>query len=83
VRTDGRVVLPPTTRRALFAACLGNAAEWYDFAIYGALGTIIVPIFFPSRDEILMAAFALYGTAFFVRPFGALLFGRLGDSRGR
>ncbi len=81
--TESRVVLSPTTRRALFAACLGNAVEWYDFAIYGALGTVIVPIFFPTDDEILLAAFALYGTAFLVRPFGAVLFGRRGDSRGR
>jgi MHS family proline/betaine transporter-like MFS transporter len=83
VPTDSRVALAPTTRRALFAACLGNAVEWYDFAIYGALGTVVVPIFFPTDDEILLSAFALYGTAFLVRPFGAVIFGRRGDSRGR
>ncbi len=57
--------------------------EWYDFAIYGALGTVIVPLFFPHSDQVLLAAFALYGTAFLVRPFGAVLLGRRGDSHGR
>jgi MHS family proline/betaine transporter-like MFS transporter len=67
----------------LFAACIGNAVEWYDFAIYGALGTVIVPIFFPMDEQVLLSAFALYGTAFLVRPFGAVVFGRRGDSHGR
>jgi MHS family proline/betaine transporter-like MFS transporter len=57
--------------------------EWYDFAIYAALGTVIVPVFFPAVEEVLLSAFALYGTAFLVRPFGAIVFGRRGDSRGR
>ena len=70
-------------RRALFAASVGNGVEWYDFAIYGALGTVLVPIFFPPSDRVLLSAFALYGTAFLVRPFGAVFFGRRGDSRGR
>jgi MHS family proline/betaine transporter-like MFS transporter len=67
----------------LVAACLGNAVEWYDFAVYAALGTIVVPVFFPSDSEVLLSAFALYGTAFLVRPLGAVMFGRRGDSRGR
>jgi MHS family proline/betaine transporter-like MFS transporter len=59
--------------------------EWYDFAVYGALGTTIVPVFFPTEEEttILFAAFAVYGTAFLLRPLGALLFGRRGDMLGR
>lgn len=57
--------------------------EWYDFAVYGALGTVIVPLFFPLDDHVLLSAFALYGTAFLVRPVGAVLFGRRGDSHGR
>jgi MHS family proline/betaine transporter-like MFS transporter len=57
--------------------------EWYDFAIYAALGTVIVPIFFPGDNDVLLSAFALYGTAFLVRPLGALIFGRRGDSHGR
>jgi MFS transporter, MHS family, proline/betaine transporter len=81
--SDTRVVSSGQTRRALFAACIGNGVEWYDFAIYGALGTVLVPIFFPLDDQLLLSAFALYGTAFLVRPFGAVFFGRRGDSHGR
>ena len=77
----------PTTasRRAIAAACVGNATEWYDFAIYGALATIIGVVYFPTGNPTaaLSAAFAAYGTALIVRPLGALVFGRLGDSRGR
>ena len=57
--------------------------EWYDFAIYGALGTVIVPVFFQTDGDLLLAAFALYGTAFLVRPVGAVFFGRRADLRGR
>jgi MHS family proline/betaine transporter-like MFS transporter len=73
------------SRRAIAAACVGNATEWYDFAIYGALATIIGVVYFPTGNPTvaLSAAFAAYGTALIVRPLGALVFGRLGDSRGR
>lgn len=57
--------------------------EWYDFAIYGALGTILVDVFFPTDQGVLLGAFALYAVAFLVRPLGAVYFGRLGDARGR
>jgi len=40
-------------KRALVAACIGNAGEWYDFAIYGALGTVIVAVFFSLDDHVL------------------------------
>jgi MFS transporter, MHS family, proline/betaine transporter len=71
--------------RAIAAACIGNAAEWYDFAIYGALATVVGFAFFPARDltTALSAAFAAYGTALLFRPLGALVFGRLGDTHGR
>src|SRR5215213_9094242 len=74
-----------TSRRAIAAACIGNAAEWYDFAIYGALATVVGFVFFPARDltTALSAAFAVYGTALILRPLGALIFGRMGDTRGR
>ncbi len=73
------------SRRAIAAACIGNAAEWYDFAIYGALATVVGFAFFPAEDltTALTAAFAVYGTALVLRPLGALVFGRLGDTRGR
>jgi MHS family proline/betaine transporter-like MFS transporter len=59
--------------------------EWYDFAIFGALGVVLVPAFFPSGDgaSTLLAAFAVYATAFLARPLGAVFWGRRGDARGR
>ncbi len=84
-RTGESTSARSTSRRAIAAACIGNAAEWYDFAIYGALATVVGFVFFPSKDlaTALSAAFAVYGTALVLRPLGALAFGRLGDTRGR
>ena len=75
----------PASGRALVAACAGNLVEWYDFAVYGAFATVIATTFFPGSDPSarLLASFAVFATAFLVRPFGALLFGRLGDRVGR
>jgi MFS family permease len=69
----------------VFALCLGNAVQWYDFALYGAFATILGPVFFPSENPstVLLAAFATYGTALIIRPVGALLFGRMADVHGR
>ncbi|HJY43640.1 MAG TPA: MFS transporter, partial [Propionibacteriaceae bacterium] len=82
-RQEWRGVASPST--GVFALCLGNAVQWYDFALYGAFATIIGPVFFPSENPstVLLAAFATYGTALIIRPFGALLFGRMADLRGR
>ena len=79
------VAMPVASRRALVAACVGNVVEWYDFAIFGALGVVLVQVFFPSEEgaDLLLAAFAVYATAFLARPLGAVLIGRLGDVRGR
>ncbi|MDN5769666.1 MAG: MFS transporter [Microlunatus sp.] len=73
------------SRRGIAAACIGNATEWYDFAIFGSLATVIGLVFFPSGNltTALTAGFAAYGTALLVRPLGAILIGRLGDQRGR
>lgn len=67
------------------AACIGNAVEWYDFAIYGALASVLAAVFFPSEDPFvgLASAFAVYATAFVARPVGAIFFGRRGDRIGR
>ena len=66
----------PSSQTAVFALCLGNGIQWYDFALYGAFATIIGPLFFPSEDPatVMLAAFATYGTALIIRPVGALLF---------
>lgn len=72
-------------RRAIAAAVIGNLLEWYDFAIYGYLATIVAHVFFPPGDEMaaLLATFATFGIGFVVRPLGGVLIGRLADTRGR
>jgi MFS transporter, MHS family, proline/betaine transporter len=72
-------------RTAVLALCLGNAVQWYDFALYGAFATIIGPLFFPTEDPTtaMLAAFATYSIALIIRPVGAVLFGRMADLRGR
>jgi Sugar (and other) transporter len=72
-------------RTAVLALCLGNAVQWYDFALYGAFATIIGPVFFPAEDPstAMLAAFATYGIALIMRPVGAVIFGRMADLRGR
>jgi MFS transporter, MHS family, proline/betaine transporter len=78
-------VAPATLRRAVVAAALGNCVEWFDFAIYGYLATTLAVVFFPSQDPTtaLLATFAVFATAFFMRPLGGLFFGPLGDRIGR
>ena len=76
---------PLASRKAVTAAVMGNLLEWYDFAIYGYLATIVAKNFFPHEDEktALLSTFATFGVGFVVRPLGGILIGRLGDVRGR
>ena len=71
--------------KIIFASSLGTLIEWYDFYIYGALAPIIAIKFFPSDNPTagFLAALATFAAGFVVRPFGALVFGRLGDLVGR
>lgn len=71
--------------KVIFASSLGTLIEWYDFYIYGALAPIIALQFFPSENPTaaFLAALATFAAGFVVRPFGALVFGRLGDLVGR
>ncbi len=82
-RTPGRPV--PGPGRAVFAASLGTVVEWYDFCLYGALAVFFGGLFFPPGSETaaLLASLATFGAGFAMRPFGAVLFGRSGDTRGR
>jgi MFS family permease len=59
--------------------------EWYDFYVFGSLGTVIAPLFYPKGNEVVsfLAFLATFATGFAVRPFGALVFGRVGDVVGR
>ncbi|HEY6644050.1 MFS transporter [Povalibacter sp.] len=72
-------------RRVIFASSLGTVFEWYDFYLYGALSAVITKQFFSGVNETTGFIFALmaFAAGFFVRPFGALLFGRFGDMIGR
>ena len=72
-------------RRVIFAASLGTVFEWYDFYLYGALLAVITKKFFSGMNDTTAFLFALlaFAAGFFVRPFGALVFGRLGDLVGR
>ncbi|KGI70362.1 MFS transporter [Mycolicibacterium rufum] len=72
-------------RRVVTGASIGNAVEWFDFAIYGFLATFIAAHFFPAGDETaaLLSTFAIFAAAFFVRPLGGFVFGPLGDRIGR
>ena len=76
---------PAAIRKAVAGAAIGNAVEWFDFAIYGLLATYIAKKFFPSGDETaaLLNTFAVFAAAFFMRPLGGLFFGPLGDRIGR
>lgn len=72
-------------RKAVGAAALGNAMEWFDFGVYGYLAVTLGHVFFPSSSPTaqLIATFATFTVAFLVRPLGGLVFGPLGDRYGR
>jgi MFS family permease len=72
-------------RRVIFASSLGTVFEWYDFYLYATLAPFFAALFFPPGNDTaaLMSAFATYAAGFLVRPFGALVFGRVGDLVGR
>jgi MFS family permease len=77
--------IDPAHRRVIFASSLGTVFEWYDFYLYGSLVAIITRKFFSGMNDTTAFLFALlaFAAGFFVRPFGALVFGRLGDLVGR
>ncbi|WP_428484666.1 MFS transporter [Rhodopila sp.] len=89
--TPAGVIAPaarPMTRdekKVIFASSLGTLFEWYDFFLYGSLAMIIGAKFFGQFDENTRNIFALlaFAAGFLVRPFGALVFGRVGDMVGR
>jgi MHS family proline/betaine transporter-like MFS transporter len=71
--------------KIITASSVGTLIEWYDFYIFGSLSTIIAAKFFPSENPTaaLLSTLATFAAGFIVRPFGALVFGRLGDIIGR
>jgi len=71
--------------KVIFSSSLGTLIEWYDFYIFGMLAKTIASQFFPEGNETaaLLSTLAIFAAGFLVRPFGALVFGRLGDLIGR
>ena len=66
------------------ASAIGTVIEWYDFYLYAVLAVFLAPIFFPGDPTAqLLSALATFGAGFAVRPFGAIVFGRIGDKTGR
>lgn len=74
-----------TIRSVIMASSVGTLIEWYDFYIFGSLATVIANQFFPKDNPTaaLLSTLATFAAGFIVRPFGALVFGRLGDLIGR
>jgi MHS family proline/betaine transporter-like MFS transporter len=72
-------------RRAAVASFMGNFVEWFDYAAYGYLATVIALTFFPQTDAAtgLLATFAVFALSFIVRPIGGLVWGHFGDKYGR
>ena len=72
-------------RRAATASFMGNFVEWFDYAAYGYLATVIALTFFPQTDAAsgLLATFAVFALSFIVRPIGGLVWGHFGDKYGR
>jgi MFS family permease len=82
----GSVVVSSGERsRVIFASTLGTVFEWYDFYLYVVLAPAFAKLFFPPANDnaALLAAFATYGAGYVIRPLGAIVFGRMGDSTGR
>src|SRR5262244_2350567 len=69
----------------IFASSLGTTFEWYDFYLYAVLAPFFASLIFPPGNDTaaLLSAFATYAAGFVVRPFGSLVFGRIGDVVGR
>ena len=84
-KTPGSTTMTKEERRVIFASSLGTVFEWYDFYLYGSLSAVIAAQFFSGVNPTAAFIFALlaFAAGFAVRPFGALVFGRLGDMIGR
>ncbi len=72
-------------KRSLIAGFSGNILEWYDFTVYGFFATIIGSQFFPQEDKIaqLISTFGIFAAGYLMRPIGGIIFGHIGDRKGR
>ena len=80
-----RIISKSDERRVIAASSVGTVFEWYDFYLYAILAPFFAGLFFPPGNQTaaLLGAFGAYAAGFLVRPFGALIFGRIGDLVGR
>src|SRR5215472_1455414 len=76
---------PPSMRRLIVAATIGNIFEWFDFVVYGFFAVTIAEVFFPAGNPTvsLLITFGAFGLAYFVRPLGAIVVGGFTDRAGR
>src|SRR5262244_2893168 len=76
---------PPSLRRMIVAATIGNVLEWFDFVVYGFFAVTIAEVFFPTGNPTvpLLITFGAFGLAYFVRPLGAIVIGGYTDRPGR
>src|SRR5215813_8172765 len=83
---DVRTVRAPSLLLLAAASLAGTAIEFYDFFVYGTAAALVLgPLFFPTFKPVAgtLAAFGTFGIGFLARPLGSLLFGHIGDRRGR
>src|ERR1700743_2379325 len=73
------------SRKAIYAATIGNVMEWYDFGVFGFLAGSLALNFFPKDDPrtSLLNTFLIFGVGLVFRPLGGIVIGRMGDQRGR
>ena len=85
IGTGGTLMAGSRERRVIIASSVGTVFEWYDFYLYAILAPFFAGLFFPTGNQTaaLLGAFGAYAAGFLVRPFGALIFGRVGDLVGR
>ncbi|WP_313047813.1 glycine betaine/L-proline transporter ProP [Atlantibacter subterraneus] len=83
--SDVTIIDDSRLRKAITAASLGNAMEWFDFGVYGFVAYALGKVFFPGADPSvqMIAALATFSVPFLIRPLGGLFFGMLGDKYGR
>jgi len=82
---DVTIIDDSKLRKAITAASLGNAMEWFDFGVYGFVAYALGKVFFPDADPSvqMIAALGTFSVPFLIRPLGGLFFGMLGDKYGR
>ena len=71
------------SHRSLAVAALSTVVEWYDFTLYLYFATVLARVFFGGGDASLLTALAGFAVAYLMRPVGAVVFGHIGDRKGR